>query len=396
MRIARLLTRLNLGGPARQALASDPRLIASGHELRILAGESEPGEGDLCDEFRSRGLEVVRIPELARRISPGRDFRALRRLARELEAFQPDVVHTHASKAGTLGRAALRRLRGAEEIARVHTFHGHVLEGYFPPLVSRRLVAHEKRLAARTDRIVAVSHATADDLVRLGVVEERKLVVIQPGIEMEPLLELARPRSAGGELRRLVEASESDVLVGVVGRLAEVKRPMLAVDLFELLAARYPQLHVVFIGDGTERGAVERRIRSLGEEDQRRVHMVGARADIAGVLADLDLVLLTSRSEGLPVALIEAAAAGLPAVALDVGGVGEAIVHERTGFLGTSVEELAMFVARLLVDPAERRSMGERARLRAEHLFSAERLAERLEELYSAVEAERRASGATR
>ncbi len=396
MRIARLLTRLNLGGPARQALASDPRLVASGHQVRIFAGESEPGEGDLFDEYRARGLDVVRIPELARRISPARDFRALRRLARELDAFRPDVVHTHASKAGTLGRAALRRLPGAKGIARVHTFHGHVLEGYFPPLVSRRLIVHEKKLAARTDRIVAVSHATADDLVRLGVVEEEKLVVIQPGIEMEPLLELARPRGSSGELRRLVEASETDVLVGVVGRLAEVKRPALAVDLFELLAARYPQLHVVFIGDGSERGSVERRILNLAADGQRRVHILGARSDIAAVLADLDLVLLTSRSEGLPVALIEAAAAGLPAVALDVGGVGEVLVHERTGFLGTSVEELAMFVARLLEDPAERRSMGERARLRATHLFSAERLAERLGALYFAVEAERRTSGATR
>src|SRR5262249_35746040 len=156
-----------------------------------------------------------------------------RRLRRELEAFAPDVLHTHASKAGALGRAALRGRRGAR-VARVHTFHGHVLEGYFPAPVSRRLIAAERKLAAATDRVIAVSHATADDLVRLGVVGEEKLVVIQPGLELAPLLAIergARGRAAA-ELRAFLGAGPEDVLAGVVGRLAEVKQPLEALAVF--------------------------------------------------------------------------------------------------------------------------------------------------------------------
>lgn len=394
MRIARVMTRLNLGGPARQALAADPLLVQRGHAVRLLVGRPEPGEGDLFDEFVERGLDVVRVPGMRRGLSPLRDVAAVRRIRQELAAFRPDVLHTHASKAGSLGRLALRGAPG-NAVARVHTFHGHVLEGYFPAAVSRRLVAHERRLAERTDRIVAVSHATADDLVRLGVVGEEKLVVIQPGVELGPLLDLPRPRdAASGELRRLVQAGPEDVLVGVVGRLAEVKRPELALEVFELLRERHPRLHLVFVGDGSLRGSLERRIRALPEAGRARVHLVGARADMVGVLGDLDLVLSTSRAEGMPVALIEAAAAGLPAVATDVGGVGEVLVHERTGYLGEDAQGLAFGLDRLLSDPEERRAAGERARMRVARAHSAERLAERLEELYRAVCLERgRAAG---
>lgn len=392
MRIARVLTRLNLGGPARQVLASDPLLRARGHELRIFAGHPEPGEGDLFDSLAAEGLDVVRIPRLARGISPGRDLLALRRLKRELAAFAPELLHTHASKAGTLGRRAVEALPDAERIGRVHTFHGHVLEGLFPAPVTKRLVAIERRLSRRTDRIVAVSHATADDLVRLGVVGEGQLVVIAPGIRLEPFLELPLlppEERGGGALRRRLGVAPDGLLVAVVGRLAEVKRPEWAVDVWELLQQRFPELHIVFVGDGALRGALERRIRAAGTEGARRLHLLGAEPDMPGVLRAVDVVLSTSSSEGMPVALIEAAAAGIPAVATDVGGVAELVVHERTGWVGTSVEELSFALAHVLASPTERRAAGQRARLRVAARHSAARLAERLEELYALVLEER-------
>ena len=156
LRIARVLTRLNLGGPARQVLASDPLLVERGHRVRIFAGRPEAGEGDLFAEAERRGLEVVRVPGLKRGLAPGGDWRAGRALRKALCAEPPDVLHTHASKAGTLGRFAVR---GLTQTACVHTFHGHVLEGYFPAPISRRMIAHERRLARRTDRVLAVSHA---------------------------------------------------------------------------------------------------------------------------------------------------------------------------------------------------------------------------------------------
>ena len=389
MRIARVLTRLNLGGPARQALASDPLLVARGHGLRVFAGRSEPGEGDLAQAFARSGIDVVRVPGLARGLAPASDLRALLALRSRLASFGPDVVHTHASKAGAIGRRAARAVPRA---AVVHTFHGHVLEGYFPKSMSTGLAALERRLARGTDRIVAVSHATADDLVRLGVVEdERRLVVVPPGIDLEPLLAIARPRppGAGGELRRTIGAGADDFVVGVVGRLAEVKQPEEALDVFTMLAGRYPRLHLAFVGDGDLRGIVERRIGALEPAFRPRAHLLGAIEDMAPVLSDLDAVLLASRTEGLPVALVEAAAAGLPVVARDVGGVGEIVAHERTGYLGKDKDELAFFLAQLLDQPEGGFSMGKRARLRVAARHSAAALAERLEDLYRAVVEER-------
>jgi len=394
MRIARVLTRLNLGGPARQVLASDPLLVARGHVVRVFTGEPEPGEGDLSRTLAERGLDVVRVEGLQRGVSL-RDLLVTRRLRRALADFGPDVLHTHASKAGALGRAAVRGPSFAG-LARVHTFHGHVLEGYFPDPVSRRLVAAERHLARSTDRLVAVSHATADDLVRLGVAAEEKLVVIQPGIELEAFLALDGRGPEACALRALLGAGEEDLVVGVVGRLAEVKRPLETLALFQLVAPRLPHLHLVFVGDGALRGALERALRALPDELARRAHLLGARADMPVVHNALDAVLLASRSEGMPVALIEAAAAGLPVVARAVGGVPELVVHERTGYVGTSDEELAFALAHLYGQREEARAMGARARLRVQRTHSAETLAQRLEQLYEVVTAERAAAGGAR
>lgn len=383
MRIARVMTRLNLGGPARQALASDRWLRERGHEVRLFTGESEPGEGDLYEEFRAGGHDVRRIPGLARGLSLVGDWRALRALKREFSEYQPEVVHTHASKAGALGRRAARSLPGA---ARVHTFHGHVLEGYFPAPVSKALIALETRLARETDLLIAVSHATAEDLERLGV-SQGALVVVPPGIELDPFLAL---RGRDGALRAQIGAGADDFVVGMVGRLAEVKQPLRALEIFEFLAPMQPTLHLAFIGDGEFFNVLERRIRALPAELSRRVHLLGAQSDMPRVIADLDAVLLTSRSEGLPVALIEAGAAGKPVVAAPVGGVAELVVHERTGFLGENNDELAFGLAQLLGNRALGPAMGQRARLRIDKRHSAQALGSHLEALYQQVREARR------
>jgi glycosyltransferase involved in cell wall biosynthesis len=385
MRIARVLTRLNLGGPARQVLASDPLLGERGHKVRLFTGTPGAGEGDLFDLARERGLDVVRVPGLVRGVAPLGDLAARRFLANEIEAFSPDVLHTHAAKAGTLGRRATRHMPG---LARVHTFHGHVFEGYFPEPVAKLLVAHERRLARRTDRLIAVSHATADDLVRLGVAPEDKLVVIPPGIDLAPYLVLARPRDArapSGPVRDLCGVGPDDFLLGFVARLVSVKRPELAFEVFEALAGRHRRLHLVFVGDGELRGTVERRIAALDDALRARVHLVGAMRDMPPVFGDLDGVLLTSHSEGMPVALIEAAAAGLPAIATNVGGVSEIVAHERTGFVGETPAELAFGLDQVLANPTEAGAMGQRARVRVAQRHSAAHLADRLEELYRTV-----------
>ncbi len=380
MRIARILTRLNLGGPARQVLASDPLLVQRGHTLRIFCGAPEPGEGDLSAELRERGLELVQVPGLARGWRVAADLRAKSFLKRELARYQPQIVHTHASKAGALGRVAARGL----DALCVHTFHGHVLEGYFSKGVSRGLLAVERRLARETQRIVAVSHATGSDLVRLGVVGEDKLTVIVPGLDLDPLLEIDRSaRAAASPFREKFGLVGGDFLVLVIGRLAPVKRPLLALEVWHSLATRYANLHLVFVGDGELRSAVEAARSKL--PDAHRVHLAGNHWDMPSVFAGADLVLSCSSSEGMPVALIEAAAAGLPVVATPVGGVPELVALERTGFLGDSADELAYGVARVMEMEDRGRALGVRARLRVKDRHSARALADRLESLYAAL-----------
>ena len=385
MRLARILTRLNLGGPARQVQASDPILRERGHEIRLFVGTPEPGEGDLFEELQGAGHDVVRVPHLGRGVSPLRDLRAKRFLTRALREFDPDIVHTHASKAGALGRRAAHKSRAGL----VHTFHGHVLEGYFGDAVSAMLISQEQRMCALTDRVIAVSHATADDLLRLEVTDEERLVVIPPGVILDPFLCIERGTAPVGGVREELGLGEQDVLVGMLGRLAEVKRVEWAVDVFELLATRHTFMHLAFIGDGSERAALEARIAQLAPALAKRVHVLGARNDLTEVLRALDILLSTSRLEGMPVAMIEAAAAGIPTVGTAVGGVPELVANERTGYLGDTPDELAFGLDRLLSDPHERLAAGHRARLRVETKHSARRLADGLSGVYEAVHEER-------
>ncbi|QDU84877.1 D-inositol 3-phosphate glycosyltransferase [Planctomycetes bacterium Pla163] len=382
MRIARVVTRMNLGGPARQVLASDPELVRRGHELRVFCGAPDPGEGDLFDALGASGVEAVRIPGLGRRARPSGDLRALFDLRRQLAAFAPDVVHTHASKAGFLGRLAAPRSAGL-----VHTFHGHVLEGYFGRATSRGLRTVERLLARRTDRIVAVSRATAEDLVRLRVCAAGDVSLSPPGIDLES--HLAIDEATRIEARERAGIAPSAFVVGFVGRLAAVKRPALAGRVLVALRERGHDAVLLVAGDGPERAALEEATRDLPAGS---VHFAGAIDDTTWVHAASDAVLSCSRSEGLPVALIEAAASGTPAVALRVGGVGELIDDGVDGRLvespsadGVVVTALAEALERLALDPTERRRLGRAARERARANHGARGLADRLEAIYRGV-----------
>ncbi len=376
------MTRLNLGGPARQALASDPELLARGHELRLFAGSPLDGEGDLFDEARELGLDVVRVPGLGRDPRPTADFAALRALRRELSRFQPEILHTHASKAGLLGRLA----SSGKAWARVHTFHGHVLEGYFSRPVSSALIWSERRLALGTARLLAVSDKTRMDLVRLGVASADKIEVVPPGVDISGFLSLAPSMDdSGASFRGMCGCEPGDLLVGVVGRLAEVKRPCVALEAFRRASLKEPRLRLVFVGDGSERRPLEARLSELDPALRARVSLVGSQVSMRPVFAACDLALLSSRSEGMPVALIEAAAAAVPVVATPVGGVPELVVNGETGRLADEAEGLARCLVDLSRHERLRVDMGLAARARVRDWHSAEALAERLEGIYGGV-----------
>jgi glycosyltransferase involved in cell wall biosynthesis len=348
------------------------------YETLLLHGEVGAGEASLESSVRSRGVALAKIPGLGPELRPHQDLRALVSLARVVRRLRPDIVHTHTAKAGMLGRLAAVLAEGARPVI-VHTYHGHVLEGYFDPLRTRAYRSMERRLAGVSDALVGVSRATVDDLVRLGIAPSAKFRVIPVGLDLEPFLRL-RERD-GALFRREAGVFNGEVLVTFVGRLVQIKR--VEVLLLALARARSSgaPVRLAVVGDGPLRSDLERLAREAGVAGVAR--FMGYRSDMASVAAASDLAVLSSANEGTPVSLIEAAAAGRPAVASAVGGVLD-VVTQDTGILvpDDDVEALGRAVAHLAANRELRTTMGTKARNHVAERFSAARLVRDVDRLY--------------
>jgi glycosyltransferase involved in cell wall biosynthesis len=338
----------------------------------VAAGRASELEGELTDSE----VHVQRVP-LVRSIEPATDQAALRAVRRLVRSQSHHIVHTHMAKAGAIGRIAARSVRPRP--ATVHTFHGHVLEGYFTARMERGFIAAERRLARLTDVFIAVSPEIRDQLLDLGVGRSDQYQVIPLGLDLAPFFAVTPDRE--GPLRRHLGLTATTPLLGALARLEPVK------DHATLLRAmvRLPEAHLAVLGDGALRGELERLAVDLGIE--RRVHFLGWRQDVPAVLAELDVVALTSRHEGTPVTLIEAAAAGVPVVATDVGGVSQVVVHDRTGSLAPAgdIDTVARELARLVRDETTRRRLGVAAAAHAHSEFGDHRGTEELADVYRRV-----------
>ncbi len=315
LKVARIIARLNVGGPARHCLLLSEGLRAHGFETLLLTGRLEPGEaGVLPDDAATTpgGVRIERVPGLRQPVSPRDDVRALLALVRLLRRERPDVVHTHTSKAGALGRVAAA-IAGVPVV--VHTFHGHVLDGYFPALPSHLVRLAERSLARLTARIVTLSPTLRDELsARFGVAGPERFEVIPLGRDLETFR-----AGAPGRLRAELGVAPDAPLVGAVGRLVPIKDVPLLVRAFARVAAGRRDAQLVLVGDGPERPAIEAAVRARDLGD--RVRLLGWRDDLPSIYADLDVLAVSSRNEGTPLAVIEAFAAGVPVVATRVGGV---------------------------------------------------------------------------
>jgi len=368
LRILRVITRMNVGGPARQVLALTPALRHLGHETLIAYGSTEPGEGELAPE----GEASVRIASLRRPLDPASDQRAITELTRLISRYRPDIVHTHMAKAGALGRSAARR---AKVPAVVHTFHGHVLEGYFASPANSAFVVAERRLAKRTDALLAVSNTTRDDLLGLGIGRPEQWRVFPPALDLEPILSI---RVDPAEARRSLGLPLAVPLIGIVGRLVPIKNHVLFLAAARAVLERVPATTFVIAGDGEVRSMLEVEAEPLGD----RVRFLGWVPDLPALYAALDVVVLTSLNEGTPVALIEAAAAGRPVVSTDVGGVAEVV--EGGGLLVPSGDSqaLADAIESLVTDADLRARMGAAGLASVADRYSAGRIGAALASLY--------------
>ncbi|GAC1441622.1 MAG: glycosyltransferase [Mycobacteriales bacterium] len=346
-RVVHVIARMNVGGPAAILVA----LLDGLPDQQLLTGEVETGEADHL-ALRGPQTPFTSVPGLGRSPRTGDDLRALAWLTRELRRREPDVVHTHTAKAGALGRVAARAARVPHV---VHTFHGHLLHGYFSPAVTRTIVTTERGLARITDRIVAVGEQVREDLIAAGIGRSEQYVVIPPGIEVAPA-----PTRA--EAKRLLVVDGP--VVATVGRLIAVKRP----DRLLAVAALLPDVTFLVAGEGP----LLARTHAAAPPN---VRFLGWRGDVEVVHAAADVALLTSDNEGMPVTLIEAALCGTPAVSTDVGSAREVVTGEVTD---ADPAALAAAVRRVLAQ-----DLGPQARADAEARFGVAGMVEAHRALYA-------------
>jgi glycosyltransferase involved in cell wall biosynthesis len=378
-RVLRVIARLNVGGPALHVSYLTSELDKIGYETTLVAGRPGEGEGSMESIALERGIQPVYVPALQREIAPFVDAAAVGQILRLIRSIRPHVLHTHTAKAGAVGRVAAQLSGSARPPVVVHTFHGHVLRGYFSQTKAESFRRLEARLSRVSDALVAVSPEVRDDLVALGVAPPEKIVVIRLGLDLE--LRTAVEPGAAEALRHSLGVSADSFLVGWLGRLTEIKRPADLLHAFALLVEQRAA-DLLIAGDGPLRAEMEALAQSLGI--RKRVHFTGFRSDVGAIYAACDAIALTSANEGTPVSVIEALAAGRPAVSTDVGGVADVIREGRSGFLvpAGDVTAIADRLERLAADAELRKRMGEAGREDVVPRYSVPRLVNDIDSLY--------------
>jgi glycosyltransferase involved in cell wall biosynthesis len=385
-RILRVIARLNMGGPALHVSYLTKGLEDRGYHTTLVAGKLARGEDSMSFVAEELGVEVVALGELHREVSPLYDPVAVSRLVQEIKRVRPHILHTHTAKAGAVGRSAALLAGDARPPVIVHTFHGHVLRGYFDPVRTRFFQETERALARHTTRLVAVGPEVRDDLVELGVAPREKFTVIRLGIDLESRV-LGDPGQRA-EFRRLFGIPEERFVVGWIGRMTAIKCVPDVLATFKRLLDRGIDATLCLVGDGPDRDAIELEASRLGIA--RHILFVGYQREVAPYYAFFDALLLPSANEGTPVVAIEALAAQRPVVATRVGGVPDVVTEGEDGFLADvgDVDGLAAALERLARDPELRRRMGEAGRKRVVPRYRVERLVDDVDALYRELLAE--------
>jgi len=369
--VLHVVTRMNVGGPALEIENLMRGITASHIRQMLLTGECGPTEEDHLINNPS-DISVTHIKGLGRRISPLSDLAALVAVMRFLRVNRPQIVHTHTAKAGVIGRLAARMSGTSPQI--VHTFHGHLLHGYFGPLTTRLVVLLERLLARITNANVAVGKRVRDDLLAHGIGRPAQYHVIHSGVKLQPL-------PSKNDVRVKMGIPEDVVVVTMLGRLVPIKRPDRLAEVARL--AKNENLNCLFLVAGG--GESEREFRLCIEEEQLPVSLLGWVSDVESLLSATDVVILVSDNEGLPLSLLQAAIAGKPALATNVGSVPELITHQQTGLLSEPDAESLFVQLKHLIDADYREGLGERARICAMEKYNFDIFLQKHQELYESL-----------
>jgi len=375
IRVLNIITRLERGG-APQALLETIRRMPSDIHIDLATGQADEAHLDLTQEVIDSGMPLMLVPSMRRSPHPLRDWKALRHLIRIIRAGNYDIVHTHTSKAGFLGRIAARYCKTP---AVVHSPHGTVLEGYFSPVITKVYAYLERITAPLAQCIICLTTREIDQYIHAKIGKREQYTVIYNGINMDTFSTMTQTRQ---DVRNSLNLTSDSVVCITVGRLVPVKGQIDLINAFPKIVAQHPNTHLLIVGEGELRDELVGQVNHLNLS--KSIHFVGWRSDIPNLLGASDIFVLPSLNEGLGLVLIEAMAQHLPTIATHVGGVPEVVEDGKTGLLVTaqSPDALAKAINQLIASPTQRTEMGEAGYQRAITNFSIETTVEKTEHIY--------------
>jgi len=378
-RVLRIINRFNIGGPTYNATFLSA-FLSDDFETLLVGGLPEPDEEDSLYIPEKYGVKPLLIKEIQRTPNFKSDRIAYNKLKEIILEFKPDIVHTHASKAGALGRKAAL---ACNVPVIVHTFHGHVFHSYFGRLKTALFQFIERQLAAKSTKIIAISPLQKEELSQqFHICKPEKIAVIPLGFDLGQFQEnLAEKRRVTREKYQL---EDDEVAVAIVGRLAPIKNHALFLSVIELLAQKKCTARFFIVGDGMEKERIEREVARLTKMFDVRIEMTSWIKDIATFNAGMDIMCLTSNNEGTPVSLIEAQACNLPVVSTDVGGVKDILIPDETGFVvpKNDANAFARSLEKLIESKALRNEMSKKSWTFVKNKFHYSILVQQTESLY--------------
>jgi glycosyltransferase involved in cell wall biosynthesis len=376
IKVLHIITRLDKGGSAENTFLTVTGLDRKSYDLTLFIGPVSDSAQDRKKQLEENKIKYFLIPELVRNVSPVKDIKTLLKLYRFLKKEKFDIVHTHTSKAGFLGRFAAK-LAGIPIV--IHTPHGHVFFGYFGSLKSKAFIFLEKLASLFTDRIVALTNRERDDYRKYKIAAEGKLVVIHSGIELDKFKEPSFNEKQN--FKEELGIPENYLVVGTAGRLVPVKGLGFLVEAAKQITSQYHDTFFILAGDGELRESLEKKASELGLKDN--IRFLGWRDDIARIIFVFDVFALPSLNEGMGRVLVEAMACGKPIVASSTGGIPDLVIHGKNGFLvpAKDSKELARYIQFLLEDKGRREKMGVAGKEMAAN-FSKEIMVDKIAELY--------------
>ena len=348
IKVLRIITRMNIGGPAVQVSGLMQGMDKGVFNQELVTGRGLDNEVDYL-ESKLPNLKVTRIESLSRRVSIFSDINTLMFLIKKIREFKPDIIHTHLAKAGVIGRVA-SLLSGHKSIG-IHTYHGHLLTGYFTGYKLAQLIFVEKSLAKVTNHLVAVGEKVKEDLIEVGIGSSAKFSVVNPGVQIQPL-----PNR--NKVLTKLDLHQEILYCAFIGRLTKIKRPDRMLEVARELKSRNTNIHFIVAGGGELLAECE----NIATKEKLPVTFLGWQEDIEEVLAISDLILLTSDNEGTPIALIQAGMAGIASISTNVGSIAEVVVNNQTGLITDfSVINIADALEKLVSNSQLRMQYGQAA-----------------------------------